>query len=88
MGQKIKHTSQDDSLERGIPVYYAWYTLGEALHFMTFSFSSTLSKISQSHQLSFFLPSLFTEDKIKRIRIQKSLSRVWVKTTIEALVLS
>lgn len=86
-GQKIKHRSQANSLGSAIPVYYAWYVLGEALLLTTFSFSSTLSKISQSHQLSFLPPSPFAEDKINRIGIQKSLSRVWVKTTINPLVL-
>lgn len=79
MGQRIKHGSRDKSLERARAVYHAWYTLGEALHFITF-FSRTLFKISQTHQLSLFPPPPFTEDKINRIRIQKSLSRVWVNT--------
>lgn len=88
MEQKIKHGSQDSSLGRAatLLVCYTQHTLEEALHFMIFSLSSTLSKISQSHQLSFFPPFPLTEDKINRIRVQKSLSRTWVKAKINPLL--
>lgn len=55
-----------------------------AHHTLKSSFLGTLSEISHSHQLSFPLlpPSPFTEDKINRIGVWKSLSRAWESTRL------